>query len=169
MEVRVDSRSAHYRHPLRLGGQQWRNGKRRQLRKSKRRRSERRSSLLRNRSSASHVSRIASHGPAQVEGGSMIARDGPAQVSDRGRRRDGGGLKPRASRRRPRCVRKSVPKLASASWHWSLTPFFFVDGGSQLMARMPRKVKAKSARRRSRKTARRETSIALYYWPTPNG
>jgi hypothetical protein len=36
------------------------------------------------------VSEIASHGPAKVEGGSTISRDGPAQVHDRGRRRDGG-------------------------------------------------------------------------------
>jgi hypothetical protein len=36
------------------------------------------------------VSKIASHGPAEIEGGSMISRDGPAQVDDRGRRRDGG-------------------------------------------------------------------------------
>jgi hypothetical protein len=34
--------------------------------------------------------KIASHGPAFVEGRSTIARDGPAQVDDGGRRRDGG-------------------------------------------------------------------------------
>jgi hypothetical protein len=36
------------------------------------------------------VLKIASHGPASVEGRSTISRDGPAQVNDRGRRRDGG-------------------------------------------------------------------------------
>jgi hypothetical protein len=36
------------------------------------------------------VLKIASHGPAGVEGGSTISRDRPAQVNDRGRRRDEG-------------------------------------------------------------------------------
>jgi hypothetical protein len=35
------------------------------------------------------MSKVASHGPADVEGASMIARDAPAQVDSRGRRRDG--------------------------------------------------------------------------------
>src|SRR5271155_6146057 len=92
MAGRVDSRSAQYRHPLKLGGQQWRSEKRRQLRKLKRRRSGRRSSLLRNRSLASHVPGIASHGPAHVEGG-LIARHGPAQVSGGGGGGGGGGVR----------------------------------------------------------------------------
>ena len=50
----------------------------------------RRSSRRRYRSSTSHQSKIASHGPADVEGASIIARDAPAQVDNRGRRRDGG-------------------------------------------------------------------------------
>jgi hypothetical protein len=77
-----------------LGGQQWRRSeRRRQRRRSRRRRRQdgrRRNSQRRDRSSTSHVSKIASHGPAEVEGGSMISRDWPAQVDDRGRRRDGG-------------------------------------------------------------------------------
>ena len=72
-----------------LGGQQWRRRERKQRRR-RRQNVGRRNSLRRNRSSASHVSEIASHGPAKVEGGSTISRDRPAQVHDRGRRRDGG-------------------------------------------------------------------------------
>jgi hypothetical protein len=121
-----------------LGGQQWR---RREKRKRKRRRRPRsvgrRSNQRRYRSSTLHVSKIASHGPAEVEGGSMIARDRPAQVNGRGRRRDGGssftiecvarggedegrnsrtspqrmssGLDPRASRRPPRFLGSILP------------------------------------------------------------
>jgi hypothetical protein len=66
-----------------LGGQQWRRRERKQRRR-RRQNVGRRSSLRRNRSSASHVSEIASHGPAAVEGGSTIFRDGPAQVDKRG-------------------------------------------------------------------------------------
>jgi hypothetical protein len=66
-----------------LGGQQWRRRERRQRRR-RRQNVGRRSSLRRNRSSASHVSEIASHGPAAVEDGSTIFRDGPAQVDKRG-------------------------------------------------------------------------------------
>jgi hypothetical protein len=43
------------------------------------------------------VSKIASHGPADVEGGSIIAQDAPAQVMDGGRRRDGGSSSTAAS------------------------------------------------------------------------
>ena len=81
--------TARYRHPLKLGGQQWRSAERKQRRR-RRRSVGRRSSRRRNRSSASHVSKIASHGPAAFEDGSTIFRDGPAQVNDGGRRRDGG-------------------------------------------------------------------------------
>jgi hypothetical protein len=75
-----------------LGGQQWRRRERRKQRLKRRRRRQRagrRSSQRRSRSSTSHESKIASHGPAAIEGGSMIPRDAPAQVDDRGRRRDG--------------------------------------------------------------------------------
>jgi hypothetical protein len=36
------------------------------------------------------VPRISSHGPVAIDGGSTITEDAPAQVVDRGRRRDGG-------------------------------------------------------------------------------
>jgi hypothetical protein len=82
----------------------------------------------------------------------MISRDGPAQVNDRGHRRDGGasfmiaftrgdedesretrtspwrlasGLVPQPSRRRPRCVDNILPKLSPALWSHSAAPFFF--------------------------------------------
>jgi hypothetical protein len=134
-----------------LGGQQWRRRERKQWRR-RRQNVGRRSSLRRNRSSASHVSEIASHGPAKVEGGSTISRDGPAQVHDRGRRRDGGasfavvliendgedeGRKTRILRWRysqricasaisptPSVFEISSPKLLPASWT-SAAPFFF--------------------------------------------
>jgi hypothetical protein len=80
--------TAPIRHPLKLGGQQWRRREKRKLRRrSRRRRRLARRSSRRYRSSASHVLKIASHGPASVEG-EMIFRDRPAQVNDRGRRRD---------------------------------------------------------------------------------
>src|SRR5580704_1995018 len=82
------------RHPLKLGGQQWRRRERRKQRRRRRRRKllagRRRSRRRRNRSSTSYESKIASHGPANVKGASIIARDAPAQVDNRGRRRDGG-------------------------------------------------------------------------------
>ena len=125
MTVQIDSRSARYRHPLMLGGQQWRSAERKQLRRKQRRSGGRRSRLRRDRSSASHVSEIASHGPAHVEGGSMIARDGPAQVNDGGRRRDGGKFKPRPSRRRPRYFGGVVQTLSPASRRNAAAPFSF--------------------------------------------
>ena len=80
------------RHPLRLGGQQWRRRERRRQRPRRRRRRQRlavrRSSRRRYRSSTSSRSKVTSHGPADVEG-AIIARDAPAQVDNRGRRRDG--------------------------------------------------------------------------------
>lgn len=91
--MRIDSRlhCTDIANPLKLGGQQWRRREKRKLnRRRKRRSAARRSSQRRDRSSTSHVSKIASHGPAIVGVGSTIRYDGPAQVNDRGRRRDGG-------------------------------------------------------------------------------
>jgi hypothetical protein len=104
------------RHPLRLGGQQWRRNvrrKQRQRRRSRRRPSGRRSSLRRDRSSASHVSKIASHGPADVEGGSSSAHGAPAQVIDGGRRRDG------ESGSRSSGIRRVVKKRSGQSGPWT--------------------------------------------------
>jgi hypothetical protein len=82
------------RHPLRLGGQQWRRRERRRqrLRRPRRRRklAKRRSSRRRYRSSAS----LRVEGRVTRAGGRrgrfQDARDAPAQVDNRGRRRDGG-------------------------------------------------------------------------------
>src|SRR3984893_15656505 len=79
------------RHPLKLGGQQWRRREKRKLRRRRQRRPlGRRSSRRRLRSSISHESKIGSHGPADVEGVVMISLGWPAPVNPRGRRRDGG-------------------------------------------------------------------------------
>jgi hypothetical protein len=61
------------RHPLRLGGQQWRRRERKQRRRRRRQNVGRRSSLRRIRSSASHALKIASHEPAAFEGWSTIS------------------------------------------------------------------------------------------------
>ena len=114
----------------------------------------RRSSQRRYRSSISHVSEIASHGPAAVSGGSMITQGGPAQVNDRGRRRDGGagftivrgaggseeersvnpdltrqtasGPKSQDSRRRPRCVWSILPSILPRHHLGAAEPIFGV-------------------------------------------
>ena len=132
--VRIDSRlhctdtAIHSK----LGGQQWRRRERKQRRRRKRQSVGRRSSRRRDRSSASHVSKVASHGPANVEGGSTISRDGAGSGGRQGasagrwcklrgrvysmrrqRRKTGNrnrdlakarGLVPQRSRRRPRCL-----------------------------------------------------------------
>ena len=92
--VRIDSRlhCTEYRHPLKLGGQQWRRREKRKLSRRLRRRRPlgRRSSLRRLRSLISLESKIGSHGPADVGRVVMIALGWPAPVNSRGRRRDGG-------------------------------------------------------------------------------
>ena len=65
----VDSRRHCTESPsTKLGGQQWRRRERKQRRRNRRRSVGRRSSLRRNRSSTFSKSKIASHGPARVEG-----------------------------------------------------------------------------------------------------
>jgi hypothetical protein len=82
------------RHPLRLGGQQWR---RRERRKQRLRRPLRRPKLVRRRSSRRRYRSSTSlrvEGRVTRAGGRrgrfQVARDTPAQVNNRGRRRDGG-------------------------------------------------------------------------------
>jgi len=124
---------------LRLGGQQWRRREKRRKRQRRPRSVGRRSSQCRNRSSASHVSKIASHGPASVEAdhhlprraGSGGQRGAPAgcgcelrnsgSLSAKAKRGETGYLKsaglrasgspPQPSRRSPRCVGSILPKL----------------------------------------------------------
>jgi hypothetical protein len=74
---------------LRLGGQQWRRREKRRKRQRRPRSVGRRSSQSRNRSSASHVSKVASHGPADVEADHHLPRRA-GSGGQRGRRRDAG-------------------------------------------------------------------------------
>jgi hypothetical protein len=78
---------------LRLGGQQWRRREKRRKRQRRPRSVGRRSSQSRNRSSASHVSKIASHGPAGVEADRLSAATGRLRWATGG----AGGMRVRAS------------------------------------------------------------------------
>ena len=78
---------------LRLGGQQWRRREKRRKRQRRPRSVGRRSSQSRNRSSASHVSEIASHGPAGVEVDRSSATTGRLRWATGG----AGGMRVRAS------------------------------------------------------------------------
>ncbi len=78
---------------LRLGGQQWRRREKRRKRQRRPRSGGRRSSQNRNRSSASQVSKIASHGPAGVEVDRLSATTGRLRWATGG----AGGMRVRAS------------------------------------------------------------------------
>ena len=127
----------------------------------------------------------------------MIARDAPAQVNDRGRRRDGGlsfidrlhiaarvvkrgtgkpdltlaitsGLDPQASRRRPRCVGSFLSTLSTASRSNSAAPFFLHARATWHAHEEPSAASGGERRSGAKRTVRAEP-IELYYWPTPNG
>ena len=83
-----------YRHPLKLGGQQWRRREKRKQRRRKRRSVGRRSSAtpltvfdLAHSRRPRHTGRLASRLIGALPN---HRRDAPAQVNDGGRRRDGG-------------------------------------------------------------------------------
>ena len=162
--VRIDSRlhCTEYRHPLKLGGQQWRRREKRKLSRRLRRRRPlgRRSSLRRLRSLISLESKIGSHGPADVGRVVMIALGWPAPVNSRGRRRDGGisftiATTPRDSvdeiRQVPISLRCStgrlspstisptpsdiLSRLSLALWSNSVAPFLLDRGSSPNAAR----------------------------------
>jgi hypothetical protein len=78
---------------LRLGGQQWRRREKRRKRQRRPRSVGRRSSHSRNRSSASHVLKIASHGPAGVAVDQSSATTGRLRWATGG----AGGMRVRAS------------------------------------------------------------------------
>jgi hypothetical protein len=144
MSVPVDSRRHCTESPsTKLGGQQWRRRERKQRRRNRQRSVGRRSSLRRYRSSTFLFNaKIASHGPAGVDDGSTFIGAQAGQVTDGGRRRDGGSsfaiarfavvkrteksnlplaqmpaaLILKTSRRSPRFVGGVFSKPSSASW-----------------------------------------------------